>query len=383
MAEYDVTTVSLPRDPAGRRFMGVSGKMFRAFKTSEVVNTDEELAVATGLVGTDGTTPLIGQAAKAGSLPVTLASDDDLQAKIGIVTETAPGTDTASSGLNGRLQRIAQRLTSLIALFPTSLGQQLSANSFPVVLANNAALPIGNNVLGKVKVRNTADTEDIDPLSEVQFIDLAGAKNETAPASDTAAVGLNGRLQRIAQNITTLLGRFPTSLGQQTGANSFPVVLSSSHGLSTEANQVALGSQVGQTNETAPASDTATSGINGRLQRIAQRLTTLIAGSDAQNLAVSDSDEGAEASTDEAAFAAATGLRYFGFSARETTESGAAVFNIRRGTDNTGAIMDTVRLGPGESAREWYGPCGIEAAAGIWLERVSGTCQVIVRGKVM
>ncbi|MER9056412.1 hypothetical protein [Mesorhizobium sp. M0910] len=34
---------------------------------------------------------------------------------LGAVTETAPASDTASSGLNGRLQRIAQRLTSLIA----------------------------------------------------------------------------------------------------------------------------------------------------------------------------------------------------------------------------------------------------------------------------
>lgn len=41
---------------------------------------------------------------------------------LGAVTETAPATDTASSGLNGRLQRIAQRLTSLIALLPTALG---------------------------------------------------------------------------------------------------------------------------------------------------------------------------------------------------------------------------------------------------------------------
>lgn len=40
----------------------------------------------------------------------------------GALTETSPGTDTASSGLNGRLQRIAQRLTSVIALLPTALG---------------------------------------------------------------------------------------------------------------------------------------------------------------------------------------------------------------------------------------------------------------------
>src|ERR1019366_2945537 len=35
--------------------------------------------------------------------------------QVGGLTETAPATDTASSGLNGRLQRIAQRITSLIA----------------------------------------------------------------------------------------------------------------------------------------------------------------------------------------------------------------------------------------------------------------------------
>jgi hypothetical protein len=47
-----------------------------------------------------------------------LAKDTSL----GSLTETAPTTDTASSGLNGRLQRIAQRLTSLIGLLPTALG---------------------------------------------------------------------------------------------------------------------------------------------------------------------------------------------------------------------------------------------------------------------
>lgn len=40
---------------------------------------------------------------------------------IGALGEAAPGTDTASSGLNGRLQRIAQRITSLMALLPSAL----------------------------------------------------------------------------------------------------------------------------------------------------------------------------------------------------------------------------------------------------------------------
>jgi hypothetical protein len=52
----------------------------------------------------------LGAAAMAAAMPVTIATDD---ARIGIVTETAPASDTASSGLNGRLQRIAQNLTTL------------------------------------------------------------------------------------------------------------------------------------------------------------------------------------------------------------------------------------------------------------------------------
>ena len=57
----------------------------------------------------------VGEGAATGALRVDLATDGTV---IGIVTETAPTTDTASSGLNGRLQRIAQRLTSAIALLP-------------------------------------------------------------------------------------------------------------------------------------------------------------------------------------------------------------------------------------------------------------------------
>lgn len=75
-----------------------------------------------------------------------LLSDSNFNAKIGSLTETAPATDTASSGLNGRLQRLAQRITSLIALFPTSLGQKTKANSFAVAIASDQdALPITDN----------------------------------------------------------------------------------------------------------------------------------------------------------------------------------------------------------------------------------------------
>ena len=92
----------------------------------------------------------------------TAANQTTLNTRVGDLTETAPASDTASSGLNGRLQRIAQRITSLIAIAATE--------------ATLAALNV-----------------------------LVGAVTETAPLSDTASSGLNGRLQRIAQRLTSLI----------------------------------------------------------------------------------------------------------------------------------------------------------------------------------
>jgi len=64
-------------------------------------------------------------------------SESDFDSKTGSLTETAPATDTASSGLNGRLQRIAQRITSFIALLPASLGQKAMSASLAVAIASD------------------------------------------------------------------------------------------------------------------------------------------------------------------------------------------------------------------------------------------------------
>lgn len=71
---------------------------------------------------------------------------------MGAVTETAPASDTDPSGLNGRLQRLAQGITSLIALVPASLGQKTMANAFAVSIASDqSALPIaGSTIAGTV-----------------------------------------------------------------------------------------------------------------------------------------------------------------------------------------------------------------------------------------
>jgi hypothetical protein len=99
-----------------------------------------------------------GRSAASTSRPVALSTEDktaldlvhtDLAAEailVGAVTETAPASDTSSSGLNGRLQRIAQRLSSLISLLPGSLGSKTSANSLAVVVASDqSALSVAGN----------------------------------------------------------------------------------------------------------------------------------------------------------------------------------------------------------------------------------------------
>jgi hypothetical protein len=61
---------------------------------------------------------------------------------------------------------------------------------------------------------------------------------------------------------------------------------------STATLQSAQNTLIGAVNETAPASDTANSGLNGRLQRIAQRLTSLITGVGAITDASATTDTG-------------------------------------------------------------------------------------------
>lgn len=142
----------------------------------------------------------------------------DNNARIGSLTETAPATDTASSGLNGRLQRIAQRVTSLIAVAATE-----------VTLA-------AQNV-------------------------LIGAVTETATTTDTASSGLNGRLQRIAQRLTSLIAFFSSDYGASTSAIRVAAQVGSATG-AADFNAGATGAQTLRT--AAQLHDSTGNGITSR-----------------------------------------------------------------------------------------------------------------------
>lgn len=126
---------------------------------------------------------------------------------VGSLTETAPTTDTASSGLNGRLQRIAQRLTTLIAVFANGGGT--AAASVRVNLATDVALPAGTNLLGKVGLDQTTPgtTNAVAPISgQAGVAGGAGAVGATVQrvtlASDDPLVAKTGNIVTISTDVT-------------------------------------------------------------------------------------------------------------------------------------------------------------------------------------
>lgn len=125
---------------------------------------------------------------------------------LGALVEAVPASDTASSAINGRLQRIAQRITSLIALLPASLGAKARAASLAVTLSTEDAALFPASVGSKAAAASFATTDSAEDLARI------GIVTEAAPGTDTASSGLNGRLQRIAQRLTSLIALLPTAL---------------------------------------------------------------------------------------------------------------------------------------------------------------------------
>lgn len=140
--------------------------------------------------------------------------------QIGIVTEAAPANDTASSGLNGRLQRIAQRITSLIALVPAAL---TGTGNFKVSIEESTATVIANTEI--TAAATDGDTFDIAAtgLGKVGVImhamsaggTLAGRVISHTSASDGRANTLNGLL---VQNVPYIRNAANTN-DPQRGAN--------------------------------------------------------------------------------------------------------------------------------------------------------------------
>jgi hypothetical protein len=148
-----------------------------------------------------------GRAAAASSRPIAIANEDF--AAIGATNETAPGSDTATAGLNGRLQRVAQRLTSLIGFETASTAYHLISAA-----TNNAT-----------NLKSSAGTLDGFVLSNNnandRYFKLYNKATAPAPASDTVVYCV-----RVPGN-SVVSRSFPKGLSFSTGI-SFAVVVNMS-----------------------------------------------------------------------------------------------------------------------------------------------------------
>lgn len=124
-----------------------------------------------------------------------LVSTTDFDTKVGALTETAPATDTASSGLNGRLQRIAQRLSSLIALLPAAFG----AGGGLKVDGSGTALPVSGTVTANAGTGSFAST-----LADGASVTLGAKADAKNAATDTTAITAMSVWKQISASVQAI-----------------------------------------------------------------------------------------------------------------------------------------------------------------------------------
>ena len=112
----------------------------------------------------------------------TKTNQDATNTRLGDIAESPPSTDTASSGINGRLVRLLQRLTTLIGLFPPSLGAKTAANSLAVTLATDGVASGIANQIGEVQTTPTANTV-LDRLRTIATLLSGTIRNSPIAAS--------------------------------------------------------------------------------------------------------------------------------------------------------------------------------------------------------
>lgn len=180
------------------------------------------------LTSIDGKVPALGQALAAGSVPIVMTaaqlttltppaaitgfatettlgtrlSESDFDTKTGSLTEAAPATDTASSGLNGRLQRIAQRITSLITALgsPFQAGGSIGNTSFIANAGTNlntSLLALDSTVAkdASLTTLNTSVNTLLKPANTLTAVTTVGAVTAITNALPTGANVIGGVTQ--------------------------------------------------------------------------------------------------------------------------------------------------------------------------------------------
>lgn len=113
-------------------------------------------------------------------------------------------TAGATGSISAKLRSLSRDIGSLVTAIGSTawdLGSGTSGSRTQRVIIDSGQLA-GNQTTAQAMA---AGFQLTDPPTDGTFALRTGSLTETAPATDTASSGLNGRLQRIAQNITTLI----------------------------------------------------------------------------------------------------------------------------------------------------------------------------------
>jgi hypothetical protein len=138
-----------------------------------------------------------GRAAAASSRPVVLSTEDI--ALLGPVTETAPVTDIASSGLNGRLQRIAQNITTLI-------GSTLAVATHAVTQSGTWTVQPGNTANTTAwKVDGSAVTQPTS-VADGSNVTIGAKADAKSSATDATSISAMSVFKQISFYLQALLG---------------------------------------------------------------------------------------------------------------------------------------------------------------------------------
>lgn len=180
-------SIDLKTPTVGQKAMAASSPVVIASDQSAILVTgpltDTQLrATPVPVSGTIVTGGLTDTQLRATPVPVSgtvtvdtsaLLTTADFDTKTGSLTETAPATDTASSGLNGRLQRIAQRISSLITALgsPFQAGGSIGNTTFSATQVTAANLNMTEASAASILAKLTAAAASFVKLEDVASVD--------------------------------------------------------------------------------------------------------------------------------------------------------------------------------------------------------------------
>lgn len=210
--------------------LAVSGPMTNAEMRAAAVNVS--LGAATVAV----TGPATNAELRATALPVSVSS---------IALPTGAATETSLAGVNSGVAQLHSDNATVVSGLASIDGRGASTVSALATLhadagATNTAIAATTTAVGVTNTALASTNSKLDTLhadvgssntkldalhaDNVSSLAGLGALTETPPASDTASSGLNGRLQRLAQNISAMALRLPAALGVQAANASLSIV---------------------------------------------------------------------------------------------------------------------------------------------------------------